>query len=80
MVKIGEDMVAETGREEARSREARNRRRKQANLTETEADPTTRMDSIAAKSRSSGSHVNLPGRATPIGSEIGEIDATREVG
>jgi adenosylcobinamide amidohydrolase len=80
LVKGRKDVVAETGREEARSREARNGRREQADLTETEADPATRMDSITVKSGSSGSHVKLPGGATPIGSEIGEIDATREVG
>ncbi len=80
MVKIRKDMVTETGGEEARSGEAGHRRGEQANLTETKADPTTRMNSVAIKSRSSGSHVKLPGGATPIGSEIGEIDATREVG
>jgi hypothetical protein len=65
LVKIRKDMVAETGGEEARSGEAGHRRWEQANLMETEADPTTRMDSVAVKSRSSGSHVKPPGVAAP---------------
>ncbi len=73
-------MVTETGGEEARSGEAGHRRWEQADLTETEADPTTRMNSVAVKSRSSGSHVKLPVQATPTGSEVREIGATREVG
>jgi hypothetical protein len=80
LVKIRKDMVTKTGGEEARSGEAGHRRWEQADLTETEADPTTRMNSVAVKSRSSGSHVKLPGVAAPIGGKIREIGTTREIG
>ena len=80
LVESRKDVVAKTGREKAGSRETGHRRREQANLTETEADPATRMDSVTVKSRSSGSHVKLPGQATPTGSEVRKIGATREVG
>ena len=80
MIKSRKDMVAKTGREEARSGETGHRRRKQPNLAKAEANPTTRMNGIPAKSRSSRSQVESPRVAAPSQSESREIGTAIEVG
>ena len=46
MIEIGKDMVAKTGLERVRSREAWSRWWEKADLTKTETDPATRVDSV----------------------------------
>ena len=73
-------MVAKTGRQRARRWKAGCRRWKEADLTESKADPTTRVDSVGAKSRSCRAHVELPGILTPMQSKIREGCAAGKVG
>jgi hypothetical protein len=80
LIKVREDMVAKTGRERARRREAGNRRWEESNLTKAKTDPTTRVDGVPVKCRSSWSHVEPPRVTTPIQSESREINAACKIG
>jgi hypothetical protein len=53
LIQIGDDMVTKTRRVRAGCREAGNRRREETNGLEPKAHPTTSVNGIAIKSRSS---------------------------
>jgi hypothetical protein len=80
LIKVGENMVIETGREETGRWKARRRWGKQTDLAEAKADPTVRMNCIIVEGGSRRTHMKFPGLATPTQSKIGEIGTTIKVG
>jgi hypothetical protein len=61
LIEVSKDMVAKARREEAGSWETGNRGWEQADLTETHANPATRMDCIIVEGRRGWAHVKAPG-------------------
>ena len=72
-------MVAKARREEARSWEAGCGRWKQADGTETHADPATRVDGVVVEGRRGWSHVKAPRSGTEGKSKVGESGATIKI-